>query len=307
MSDLLARLPEPYRSRPGAVADAGEIHRLVAACERALLGRVETAPDAVAARLTLPGVDPAVDTLLVHGPGAELVGRAWVNGGRRNEVDVHPAHRGRGLGSLLLDWSEARARRLGGTRLAQAAEDADRPAITLLRSRGYAPFVTQWLLEIATREEPVVPEPPAGIRVRPFRPGDEHAAHTLLEDAFGQWQKRRKSYAEWARLTVERAAFTPALSPMAFDGDELVGALLAFDFPDRAEGYADRLAVRHDHRARGIAGVLLRGFFHAAHRRGRRTCTLWTHSETDALALYQHAGMRVRRSSSVYARELTDG
>jgi len=28
---------------------------------------------------------------------------------RRSEVDVHPEHRGRGLGSALLAWAEARA------------------------------------------------------------------------------------------------------------------------------------------------------------------------------------------------------
>src|SRR3712207_7256319 len=51
----------------------------------------------------------------------------------------------------------------------------------------------------------------AGVTVRPFRPGDERAAHRLTEDAFGAWQKRRKPYAEWARLTVDRTDFAPAL------------------------------------------------------------------------------------------------
>lgn len=308
-------LPAPYRARPATLADAGAIHRLVAACERDLLGSAETGADTVTARLTLPGLDPAVDTLLVHAPGPgpefgagpELVGRVWVHGGRRTEVDVHPAHRGRGLGGILLDWAEARARLAGGVRLAQPAEDLDTAAVALLRSRGYAPFVTQWLLGIAVPDEPAVPDPPAGVTVRPFRPGDEHAAHQLVEDAFGRWQKRRLPYEEWARLTVELAAFAPAMSPVAFAGGEMVGALVALDVPGSAEGYVDRLAVRADHRGRGIAGVLLRETFRAFHRRGRRGCTLWTHSGTGALSLYEHLGMSVRRSSSVYAKVLTAG
>lgn len=308
-------LPAPYRARPATLADAGAIHRLVAACEHDLLGSVETGADAVTARLTLPDLDPALDTLLVHAPGPgpcpgaepELVGRVWVHGGRRSEVDVHPAHRGRGLGGLLLDWAEARARLMGGVRLAQPAEDCDAAAVALLLSRGYAPFVTQWLLGIAVPDEPEVPEPPAGVTVRPFRPGDEHAAHRLVEDAFGQWQKRRLPYDEWARLTVEQAAFAPAMSPVAFAGGEMVGALVALDVPGSAEGYVDRLAVRADHRGRGIAGVLLRETFRAFHRRGRRGCTLWTHSATGALTLYEHLGMSVRRSSSVYAKVLEPG
>jgi GNAT superfamily N-acetyltransferase len=272
-----------------------------------LLGRAETGLDAVTAHLTLPDLDPALDTLLVYGAGRELAARAWVHGGRRSEVDVHPAHRGRGLGGLLLGWTEARARSVGSARLAQAAEDGDPATVALLRARGYEPFVTQWLLGIAVPDEPEVPDPPAGVTVRPFRPGDERAAHQLVEDAFSQWQKRRKPYDEWARLTVERAAFAPAMSPVAFAGGEMVGALLALDVPGSAEGYVDRLAVRADHRGLGIAGVLLRRSFRAAHRRGHRTCTLWTHSETGALSLYEHVGMTVRRSSSVYAKTLPPG
>ncbi|SEG90164.1 Acetyltransferase (GNAT) family protein [Actinacidiphila yanglinensis] len=309
----LPPLPPPYRARPATPADAGAIHRLVADCEREVLGRAETGLDAVTAHLTLPALDPALDTLLVHRPGRErgaepeLVGRAWVHGGRRSEVDVHPAHRGRGLGRLLLDWAEERARSVGSVRLAQPAEDADAATVALLRSRGYEPFVTQWLLGIALPEEPEVPEPPAGVDVRPFRSGDEKAAHELFEDAFSLWQKRRLPYDEWARLTVERAAFAPEVSPVAFAGTEMVGAALAFDVPGSREGYVDRLAVRADHRGRGIAGVLLREVFRAFHRRGRTGCTLWTHSETGALSLYEHVGMTVRRSSSVYARALTPG
>ncbi|WP_435134468.1 GNAT family N-acetyltransferase [Actinacidiphila sp. bgisy144] len=307
---LVPRLPAPYRARPATRADADAIHGLVAACERDLLGRAETGPEAVAARLALPGLDPELDTLLVHAPpsapGPRLVARAWVHAGRRSEVDVHPAHRGRGLGTALLDWTEARARRAGGVRLAQPAEDGDTAAVALLRSRGYAPFVTQWLLGIEVPDEPQVPDPPAGVIVRPFHAGDGQAAHRLVEDAFQGWQRRRLPYPEWARLTVEQAAFAPAMSPVAFAGGEMVGALVALDVPGSAEGYVDRLAVRADHRGRGIAGVLLREAFRAFHRGGRRGCTLWTHSATGALSLYEHLGMRVRRSCSVYARTLTE-
>ncbi|MFI6155531.1 GNAT family N-acetyltransferase [Kitasatospora sp. NPDC051170] len=297
-------LPPPYRSRAATVADARAIHDLVAACERAVLGHPETEPDRIAADLTLPGLDPAVDTLLVHDAAGRLAGRAWVHGGRRSEVDVHPGHRGRGLGGALLDWAEARARRAGGERLSQTVSDGDRAAVELLRSRGYEPFVAQWLLEIALREEPVVPAPPPGITLRSFRPGDERAAYRLTEDAFDEWQKRRKPYEEWARHTVELDTFAPEFSPVAFAGDEMVGAVLSLDVPGTDEGYVERVAVRKDHRNRGIARMLLQESFRAFHRRGHRTCTLWTHSETGALSLYQRVGMTVRRTSAVYGKAL---
>jgi mycothiol synthase len=295
-------VPDGYRSRPATLADASAVHRLVAACERDLHGRADTDPGAVVADLTLPGLDPALDTLLVHDPAGELAGWAWVNRGRRCEVDVHPGHRGRGLGGALIGWAEERARRSGGEGLTQTVSDSDRAAVALLRSRGYELLATAWLLEITADAEPAAPEPPAGITVRPFRPGDERAAHRLTEDAFDEWQKRRKPYEEWARLTVERTTFAPEMSPMAFAGDQLVGAVLSLDVPGSDEGYVERVAVRRDHRDRGIARVLLRHAFRDFHRQGRRTCTLWTHSETGALSLYERVGMSVRRSSTVHRK-----
>ncbi|WP_328321572.1 GNAT family N-acetyltransferase [Streptomyces sp. NBC_00388] len=307
MTDLSpVRWPAGYWTRPAAHADAPLIHRLMTACEGEL--PAGSGPDAVAADLARPGLDPALDTLLVLSSSGQPAGRAWVHGGRRCEIDVHPAHQGRGLGSSLLDWAEARARRVGSERLAQTIHGDDRTAAAcLLRSRGYGPFVTQWLLETALAARPATPEPPAGITVRPFRPGDEHAAYQLTEDAFGAWQKRRKPFEEWARLTVERPAFARELSPVAFDGDRMVGVVLALDVPGSDEGYVDRVAVREDHRNRGIARLLLEESFRGFLQRGRSTCTLWTHSETGALSLYQRMGMRVRQTSTVYGKALVSG
>ncbi|MFJ4795642.1 GNAT family N-acetyltransferase [Kitasatospora purpeofusca] len=306
MTDLagLPPLPARYRSAPAAVADAPAVARLVAACERDLLGRTESAPGDVAADLAHPALDPALDALLVRDGRGEVAGWAWVRGGRRSRVDVHPGHRGAGLGGWLLDWTEERARRAGGERLAQAVEDGDRAAVGLLRSRGYLPFVSQWQLGIALPAAAVAAAPPPGISVRPFRPGDESAAHRVTEDAFDEWQVRRSPYAEWAPRTVGHDSFAPALSRVAFADGEMVGAALALDAPDRGEGHVERLAVRRDHRHRGIARLLLGEVFGAFHRHGRERCTLWTHSETGALPLYERLGMSVRRTSSMYGKAL---
>jgi mycothiol synthase len=300
----LPRSPIGYRHRPATASDVPEIHRLVAACEHRSHGRATTDADAVAADLGQPGLDLVCDTVLVHDPGGRLAGWAWVRG-RRSTVDVHPDHRGRGLGRALLAWAETRAGERGGERLAQTVSDSDPAAVALLRSSGYSPLVTEWLLEFAMPDEPEVPEPPEGITVRPFRPGDAHAVHRLTEDAFDEWQQRRQSYEEWARHTVERATFAPAASPIAFAGEQPVGAVLSLNGPGKDEGYVERVAVRHDHRNRGIARLLLREAFRTFHTHGMRTCTLWTHSDTGALSLYERIGMTVRRSSTVYSKELT--
>ncbi|MGW3210315.1 GNAT family N-acetyltransferase [Streptomyces sp. NPDC001135] len=296
-------LPGGYRCRPAAVADAGAIHRLVAACESELDGRAVTGADRITAELTLAGVRPESDALLVYDGAGGPAGFGWVRG-RRARVQVHPAHQGRGLGAALLAWAEYRAREQGGDRLAQTVSDTDHAAVALLRAFGYSRLVTEWLLEIALPHEPEVPDPPAGITVRPFRHGDEQAAYQLTEDAFDEWQPRRKSYPEWARRTVERATFLPEASPVALAGDRMVGVVLSLDVPGRDEGYVERVAVRRDHRDRGIARTLLREAFRTFHHRGRPACTLWTHSGTGALSLYERLGMTVRRSSTVYCKAL---
>ncbi|MEV6523527.1 GNAT family N-acetyltransferase [Longispora sp. NPDC051575] len=295
-------LPAGYRARPATLADVPAIGGLLGACEHALLGRAETDLDAVAAPFARPGFDPELDTSMVFDPADVLVARAWVK--KRCEVDVHPRHRGRGLGGALLDWVEARARRDGTPQLTQTVPDEDEAAVALLRSRGFEPIVVNWRLEIALPTEPEVPEPPPGITVRPFRAGDGPAAHQLLEDAFQEWGQRRRSYTEWAALTVGRTSFAPDVSPVAFAGDQMIGAVLALDVPGTTEGYIERLAVRHDHRGRGVARLLLRDTFRGFFQRGRLGCTLWTHSRTGALALYERVGMSVGRSTTAYAKIL---
>ncbi len=302
MPDLVPTLPLGYQAHPATAFDISTIHRLVSACEREVHGRVRTDLGGIAAVFARPGLIPELDTLLIHDQTGRLAARAWVN--RRSEVDVHPRHRGRGLGTALLDWAEARARQAGSEQIVQTVPDDDTDAVALLRSRGYEPMVTEWLLEFAMPDEPAVPEPPAGIMVRPFRSGDERAAHRLIEDAFDEWQQRRKSYPEWAQHTVERPAFAPAMSALAFNGGQLIGAAISLDLPETGEGYVEEVAVHRDHRNQGIARLLLRHAFRAFHRHGRRICTLATHSDTGALALYLRVGMTVRHSSTVYRKSL---
>jgi mycothiol synthase len=293
-------LPAGYRSRSATAADVAALRRLVAACELAAFGRVETDEGGIAADLARPGLDPALDTVLVHGPDGELAGRAWVD--RRSEVDVHPDHRGRGLGTALLDWVDARARAAGTEAVVQVVPDSDAAATALVRSRGYRPYATSWLLGIDLPAEPEVPVPPDGITVRAYEPGDARAVHEVTEDAFDEWQQRRKPFEEWAAHTVGRETFAPDASPLAFSGGEVVGAVLSLDLPEYGEGYVESVAVRGDQRNRGLARLLLRSAFRATYRRGRRSCALWTHSQTGALSLYERVGMAVRRSSTVYRR-----
>ncbi|GAA1701707.1 hypothetical protein GCM10009745_56070 [Kribbella yunnanensis] len=284
-----------FSGRAAGVGDAGAIWGVIAAAEVGWHGRAEVVPDRVAADLRRPLIDLALDTLVLEAPGGELVGWAWNHGGKRAQVDVHPAYRGLGLGSRLLDWAEARSREVGSDWIAQTVDDADKAGTELLQGRGYDVLAVNWLLERPLRSQPC--EAPAGIRLEAYDSARAEEAHEVVEGAFAEFGSRRKSFEEWAELTVARASFRPDASTLAYDGDEVVGVVIALDGD---EGYVEQLAVATDHRNRGIARAMLDRTAAEFHRLGRGNLTLWTHSGTGALAMYEHLGLRVRRSTTVH-------
>ncbi|MGY4766675.1 GNAT family N-acetyltransferase [Kribbella sp. CWNU-51] len=292
-------VPPGFSSRPATVDDADAIYQLIAAAEIEWHGRAEAVQDQVAADLRRPELRLEQDTLLVHGPDGELAGWAWVHLGKRAQIEVHPSYHGLGIGTALLDWAEQRSREAGSEWLAQAVDDQDKAGTVLLRSRGYDVLATNWLLE-RPLDLTVLRDLPEGLTLTPYNETQARAVHELIQDAFSAFQQRRKSYDEWARLTVERSSFRPNASTLAYAGDELVGVVIALDLTDTNEGYVEQLAVRADHRNKGIARAMLDDTCAEFHRLGRRTCILWTHSGTGALGMYEHLGMRVRRSTTVY-------
>lgn len=286
-------------TRAATIADADAIYRLIAAAEIGWHGQAEVVPDQVAADLRRPELDLERDTLLVHAPNGDLAGWAWVHLGKRAQIDVHPSYRGQGIGTRLLDWAVQHAREAGSDWVAQAVDDADKAGTDLLRSRGADVLATNWLLErpITTPAPRALPE---GIRLGSYDPARAQELHELVEDAFSAFQPRRKTYEEWARLTIERDTFLPDASTLAYAGDELVGAVLALDLPGSGEGYVEQVAVRADQRTKGIARAMLDETCAVFHRLGRHDLILWTHSGTGALAMYERLGLRVRRSTTVY-------
>ena len=298
--------PAGLTARPATTGDAQAIHRLIAACEHDLDGRAEVDLDDIVSDLARPGMDLMQDTVLLHA-GDRLVGWAQVMfKGVRAEADVAPAQRGRGIGTWLLDWTEARSRAIGADRLGQMVTDNNTAAATLFLARGYAVQDTAWILEIFLEAPPAIGPLPDGITLRAYAPGvDDVVAHALIDEAFCEWPGRDPvAFSDWAAAVVRRETFAPALSALAFDGSRLVGAALALDYGNEDEGYVQQLAVRRDYRHRGIARALLFHVFGGFHRTGRRWCTLSTNSYTGALSLYERVGMRIRQSYTRYERPL---
>jgi ribosomal protein S18 acetylase RimI-like enzyme len=104
---------------------------------------------------------------------------------------------------------------------------------------------------------------------------------------------------------IDHPAFAPELSRLAFEGDQLVGAVLSEDYEGQDEGWVQQLATIRTHRRRGIARALLQSVRVAFLATGRHRVGLSTNSLSGALEFYERLGMRVRRSYTAWAKELT--
>jgi mycothiol synthase len=309
-------LPDRFTARPATAGDATAIGELIAACELADDGSVETDEEDLVVGFGRVGFDPSADTTVVF-DGDLLIGWAEVYRGRaevyrgRAEVQVLPTHRRRGLGAALLAWTEARAFTLGSAELDQTRTTADTDARELFLAAGYRPKWESWTLRIELGRliaaVAPAPTPPEGIQIRPYDPAiDERDSHQVWEEAMSRLRRRAPDpFDVWASQTIAYPSFAPELSRVAIDGDELVATLLAYDLPDADEVWIGQVATAASHRRRGIAAAMLREVFTGARDAGRARCGLSTDSETGARALYERNGMRVIRSYVRYAKQLT--
>jgi mycothiol synthase len=303
MEDGVMELPVGLTSRAVTPDDIDVITELVTTCELDAHGVADIDRDDFVSGFTRMGFDPATDALLVF-DGNVLAAWAEVHRGRA-EVDVSPSHRGRGIGSALRTWTEERARELCLPDVGETKTDADVAAKALFLANGYEPTYTSWMIRKPLDGPQPRPDPPPGIEIRPYEDPDARAAHRVIDAAFCEWPGRASDpFDSWSNV-LRHAAFAPELSPLAVEGDELVGVLIGYDYPEVGEGWIQQLATEAHHRHRGIATALLGTAFASFRERGRSTAGVSTDSRTGALELYERVGMRVEHSYTRYTKGLT--
>lgn len=306
-SAIVPGLPAGLDSRPLRRDDVPAVLDVVAAHEAHVLGEALIDREDLEADWERPSFDGARDSAGVWA-GDQLVACAEVYRARRAEVAVHPAHKGRGIGSALADWTATLAREQGGALVGQTVPDADEAARALFVGRGYRALWHSWVLAHPA-DRPVRPVPvPAGYRLRAFEPGrDEHAAYRVIEDAFSEWPDRDPvDEADWAAGVLRRPGFAPWQLLLAVTDevpDEAVVGAAHLVLSDDT-GWVQQLAVARPHRGRGLAQALLAAAFTAARERGAARAELSTDSRTGALDLYLHLGMEVTSAYTHWARDV---
>jgi mycothiol synthase len=290
-------LPAGLTSRPLELADAEAVYMLMAAQEEVDLGKVAIELADISGDWQRPSFDVAAGTMGVF-DGGVLVGYAELSGRDRADAAVHPAYRGRGIGTALAHWVSDLARSRGSDVVGMPVPKGS-PGDRLLAALGWHVRWESWVLQLPEGMEIArQPLPDGYILCAGKTESDRRAAWTVLEDAFLEWSRRdRQSFEDFCAVTTDRPGFEPWNLQVVKDTQGIVvGAChvtLATGDADSLDAFVHRLAVRRDRRRLGLARAMLADAFASARAHGATVSELSTDSRTGALSLYERVGMVV--------------
>lgn len=294
--------------------DAQAVTDIIVACDVDEFGRPEYGLEDLLTMWRRKNFDLAHDAWLILAPDGTPVGYADMHFGGgiarlNNNSCVHPAYQNRGIEEWILQNAEAWAREhLTDSpiviRHVVNAENASK--VERMQRWGYIPVRQAWIMHIDLTQPPPEPMAPNGIVVRSFERGrDEHAVWACIQEAFRDlWEHQDVPYGEWASFVVQHAGWSPELSYLAFDGDEIAGATITIN--DALGAWVQQVAVRRPWRNRGIGLALLHTVFGELHKRGVPHAGLEVDAEnpSGALRLYERAGMHVREHFTEFRKQL---
>lgn len=247
---------------------------------------------------------------------------------------VHPAYRGQGIGSRLVQWAWLRA----GQNIDKAPDnarlilhhnlfDSDEPGRALLLDNGFTAVREFVHLRLEMTAPPPTPTECEGIEIRPLQRTDWPKVGPALGEAFADhWgvlmfeseeDEEADEEDETPQPPRDPSIFqpdyfnSPGLCFVAWAGDEVAGSCLCnaktVENPDA--GYLGSLSIRRPWRRRGIGLALTQYALAEFYKRGTRQLLTDTDGEsfTQAYNLYQKVGMKIYRREIVYEKEIRPG
>ncbi|WP_436526335.1 GNAT family N-acetyltransferase [Actinoplanes sp. HUAS TT8] len=312
-------LPPGWTTRRPTLDDVPQILGLVHASDIAAVGEPDFSADEVRQELTGPNTDIDRDCWLAFDADGEIAGWAYPQnptGGARDFVEVYvwpergvPAQRP--LLDLIMGRMAERAAELGHDvyTVRAGAIPNETTYIEALTAAGFT-FLKQHARMRMTLDgvSPEVPEPPAGVTIRPVRPDDDgemRRFHAVIEEAFLDSDHPSMAYEDWRRQ-FGSGPFDEWFVAEA-DG-EVAGVLQSTEPDDDAnEGWVRFLAVLRPYRKRGLGEALLRRAFAVYAGKGRPLAGLGVDmaNPTEAARLYRKVGMSPLYRANVYQTTVT--
>ena len=298
-------LPEGFRVRAAAGADAAAISELMVAADTVVQGWSDsTALELVEWwRMT----DLATNSWVVEDGSVAAYGVVIPHGASaETDAFVHPAKTGLGLGTWLLRRGEERVRELGFATVLTWCLAPDADARALFERSGYREVRRFYRMLVEHEVEPPPPDWPEGFRVGTFELADARGFHAALDEAFAEeWNFVSEPFDSWAERRIDIPEFDPTLWFVVREGNEIAGVLRGD--PERGgTGWVGALGVRPRWRKRGLGLALLRHAFGEFYRRGQSRVGLGVDARnpTGATRLYERAGMHATYEAIAFSKEL---
>ena len=310
-------VPAGYRSRPAALDDVDEVDRLFRAVDEALFGTAESSRAWIEESWRSDRVELPTMTLLVFAADGSLAATADLEAiDRSKEIGafarVLPGHRGRGLGTAVLGWTEAAAAALIApdttVPLHHTIAAVDGAARELLSDHGYLHVRTAWHMRMDLPAAYVSGPAPPGVTIRPSIEGvDDVEIWETMDSAFRtHFGYQPVDLERWWDNTRRAGHYEPSLMLVATHEGRIVGASYQYVLAEDRIGWVGDLAVRPEMQGRGIGSALLRSALSDLSRRGMRIAELNVDSqnESGAVHLYRKVGMTVFREWLDYERSV---
>jgi mycothiol synthase len=299
----LIDLPAGYELGPPTLGDLDAAAEVLVADDLDDAGEVVLDAGFLRDEWSRTGFDLATDAWVVRDDLGTIVAYGQVMREEPNVVAswglVLPAHRGRGVGSSLLDRIEERASELlAGTtspRFRHAVNAGDTAAASMLEARGLRTIRHFWHMGVDL-EGPFEPGAmPPGIDIGGIEPVEDlPVVQAVLDEAFADDRTYHAvPFDRWLEEETNTPSYDPTLWLLARAGGLPVGALAAIDAGDR--GWVVWIGVLAAARGRGVAAAMLRRSFatFVGRGRGRVMVNVDAENPTGATTLYERVGMRV--------------
>lgn len=307
---MMNTIPSGWRIESPTPSDIEKVTAFMVECDTLYFGEPDTTLADVEHEWRRAGFDPTQNAFLLMTPEGKIAGYSdFLFSGEELYITpntvIHPGFLEQVDCSLFYAQAEEAAKgrdKITRIRTISVREESSK----ILMAMGYTPIQTQYRMvrDITGQlDEPALQE---GYEFAPFSPEqDAYAVFEVIETAFQELPHRAgNTFEGWQNFIMKRKDFDPHLVWTVRKQGQIAGVGIGFDDP--IGGWVRQLAVRKEHRGKGIALAILCKAFREFQTRGRQTVGLTVDSEnaTGAPQLYLHAGMQQTEKYVTYVKQI---